>query len=122
MKKFRMFTIILILPYIFFIFEGHKGGVCTFLEHRLGRRLLHLACRHHVYELLLRKVVEVCWPATNGPDMAIFKHFRDRQWDHIDKKNYEHGLQDDLVAQIVGERRNEIVEFISNRIKVSSIL
>lgn len=39
---------------------GALAGACTLLEQRLGRRLLSLACRHHVHELMLEKALFFC--------------------------------------------------------------
>ena len=36
------------------------NGACTFIEQKLDRPVLHLACRHHVYELVLEKVFSAC--------------------------------------------------------------
>lgn len=42
----------------------------------LGRRLLWLACRHHMLEVLLSDAFAVCFGPSSGPDIAIFKRFR----------------------------------------------
>lgn len=97
--------------------EGIKGGVCTLLEKKFGRSLLHLACRHHIYELILKCVVQVYWPTTNGPDMSVFKNFRER-WDTIDKEKFEVGLDDPLISEILDGQKNEILCFISMRLEV----
>ena len=31
---------------------GNKLGACTLIEAQLGRDLLHLACRHHMMEIV----------------------------------------------------------------------
>ncbi len=35
---------------------GVKRGICVLLEQEFGRKLLNLACRHHVAEIVLQKV------------------------------------------------------------------
>ena len=40
--------------------SGPSNGTCTLLERKLGRDLLHLACRHHIYELPLKAAYEEC--------------------------------------------------------------
>jgi hypothetical protein len=60
---------------------GHHSGACVLIEQGLGRNLLHFACRHHVMEIVLQKVFTALkiTSASSGPDIAIFKRFRE-QW------------------------------------------
>lgn len=37
---------------------GRLNGACVLLEQKLGRDLLYLPCRHHIYEIILRGVFE----------------------------------------------------------------
>ena len=62
--------------------SGASGGVCVLLERELGRQLLYLACRHHIYELQMKHVsVKVGCP-TKGVDDPLFAKFRD-SWNEI---------------------------------------
>lgn len=70
-----------------------------------------------MYELVLRSVIEVCWPATSGPNVPVFKRFQ-LNWQNIDKKKYETGLDDGLIRSIIGDKKNEILDFISNQLEV----
>jgi len=55
---------------------GKVNGACTLLEERLGWRLLHLACRHHIHELIIGKAFEVRIPeASNRPNIKLFQRF-----------------------------------------------
>lgn len=94
-----------------------RGGVCTLLEKHFDRKLLHFACRHHIYELILRSVTEVCWPATNGPDMPFFKRFL-KIWPTINKNEFVIGIKDDGISSALGDKQDEILYFISSRIEV----
>ena len=52
---------------------GPKGGVCLRLQQILGRDLLNLACRYHVFELLLAAVFSALVPeSSQSPDITIF--------------------------------------------------
>lgn len=63
---------------------GRFNGACALLEQRLERELLLFACRHHVYELVLKSVFEAKIPqVTKSPDIPLFKKFRDN-WNTID--------------------------------------
>jgi hypothetical protein len=56
---------------------GRLNGACMLLEKALGRNLLWLACRHHMFEVLLSDAFSVCFGPSAGPDIALFKRFRD---------------------------------------------
>ena len=42
----------------------------------LERTLLWLACRHHIFEVLLSDVFTMCMGPSSGPDILLFKQFR----------------------------------------------
>lgn len=69
---------------------GRLNGACVLIERTLGQSLLHFACRHHVMEIVLEKVFTALkiTSASSGPDIAIFKRFREK-WSSIDKNSYE---------------------------------
>lgn len=79
--------------------------------------MLYLACRHHTSELMLRNVAEVAWPVTNSPNVPIFKRFRDN-WEKIDKSAYKIGTEDEDIAHILNQRKDNILDFIENQLKV----
>ena len=58
---------------------GIHSGCCQLLGEALGRPLLHLACRHHIMELILAAVFKAEMVASSGPDIPLFKRFRE-QW------------------------------------------
>jgi len=56
---------------------GRLNGACHLLEKKLDRDILYLACRHHVYEIVLQDVfTEVKLATSTGPDILLFKKFR----------------------------------------------
>lgn len=57
---------------------GLVRGACTQIERELQRPLLCLACRHHVYEVVLKDVFECCHGHTSGLDIALFKRLQVR--------------------------------------------
>ncbi|KAK2577913.1 hypothetical protein KPH14_011858 [Odynerus spinipes] len=80
---------------------GRFNGACALLEQTLGRELLLFACRHHVYELVLKTVFETkIKQITSSPDIPIFKKFRDN-WKNIDSNDIELCL--DFVKEHVTE-------------------
>ena len=46
---------------------GLAAGACTLVEQRLGHEVLHLACRHHINELVCDKALSTCFGPTSGP-------------------------------------------------------
>lgn len=36
---------------------GQNNGACVLLEHKIGRSLLPLACRHHIFEIIAGNIV-----------------------------------------------------------------
>ncbi|CAH1109668.1 unnamed protein product [Psylliodes chrysocephalus] len=90
-----------------------NNGTCTQLERHFNRNLLHLGCRHYIYELVLRSVAETCWPVTN---VAIFSRFKNN-WENINKEIFETGIEDSKVDTKTGDTRQGILEFISAQIK-----
>ena len=67
---------------------GLKSGACTLLEQMVGRDLLHLACRHHIMEIVVAKVLTVCDIPSTGPDILLFKRFQ-QQWKFIDHEQFQ---------------------------------
>ena len=57
---------------------GLKGGVYLRLQQILGRDLSNLACRHHVFELLLAAVFyALVSEVSRSPDITIFQQFKE---------------------------------------------
>ncbi|KAF2886364.1 hypothetical protein ILUMI_19808, partial [Ignelater luminosus] len=53
---------------------GRFNGACTLLEMKLGRNILFLACRHHIFELVLQAAMSsVKLYSSSGPDIPLFK-------------------------------------------------
>ncbi|GBP51859.1 Retrovirus-related Pol polyprotein from transposon TNT 1-94 [Eumeta japonica] len=91
---------------------GIHNGTCVEIEKALGRELIYLPCRHHIYELILKSAFEVYWPTSSGPNVPIFGRFK-KKWDEIDKTNYKAGIEDSKVANVVLSKKNEISSFIT---------
>lgn len=79
--------------------------------------MIHLACRHHIYELVLRSAVEVYWPVTSGPSVPIFKRFKEN-WKNIDTTIFQSGLVNKLVAERINDGKDEVKNFILHQLQV----
>ena len=47
--------------------SGLVNGACTLIEEKLDQPVLHLACRHHVYKLVLKKAFSTSLGVSSGP-------------------------------------------------------
>lgn len=53
------------------------NGACTLLKQKIARRLLSVACHHHVHELVIEKAFSVCMGPSSGPKITIFGRFQE---------------------------------------------
>ena len=67
---------------------GAEAGACKFLEDWLETPLLWIACRHHVHELHLKRVVQGVTGQTKDPGVSMFRRLKS-SWHSIDI-DYEH--------------------------------
>lgn len=89
---------------------GVKSGACVLLEINMGKQLLHLACRHHIHEILLSDVFRACFGSSSGPDVLLFKRFQEN-WPYIDKTKFipvKSGLLD---GELIQELKETAVAF-----------
>ena len=90
---------------------GRISGACILLEQLMDRDLLYLPCRRHILEIVLRSVFETKLKlTTSGPDMDIFKRFKE-QWPNIDKTKYDMGMKDTFVKTSVLNIKGHIIKF-----------
>lgn len=92
---------------------GIRKGAVALLEQRLGRSLLYLACRHHVYELVLKTVfLAKCSDAkTRSPNDEIFTKLKNK-WPDMNTELYRSGMEEDYVETRIGfELAEEMIKF-----------
>lgn len=90
---------------------GIRNGTCVLLEKLLDKKLLFLACRHHVFEVVLSGVMAIEEGPTSSPEYPIFKKFRD-QWKEIDVNNFETVNLEEV------DNADEILEFCQLQLNV----
>ena len=56
---------------------GINSGACTLIEMLLQKELLYWACHHHIHEIIVSDVFKCCFGLTSGPDVLIFKRFKE---------------------------------------------
>ena len=70
-------------------------GAGILIEQKPNRPVLHVACRHHVYELVLEKALSTCLSVSSGRDIQLFKSFQ-CWWDLIERTTPEPFIADDI--------------------------
>ena len=61
---------------------GTEIGACKLLEEYLEKAILWLACRHHIYELHIKHVVEAVTGNTKDPGVRLYRRLR-AEWSSI---------------------------------------
>lgn len=78
---------------------GKEKGVCNRLNEYLEGPVLHLACRHHIYECHIKNVSKIFRP-TSGPDHPLFKtllsEFPNIEFDQSKLCKFQYGQNDEL--------------------------
>jgi len=96
---------------------GPHSGACTIIEQKLGRDLLFLGCRHHVMELVVGAAFEVTSGASSGPEVLLYKRFKD-YWQQIDREKFQAASTDDSVEVLVASARDDILHFARVHLEV----
>ena len=97
---------------------GLVQGACTRIEVELHRPLLWLACRHHVYEVVLKDVFECCHGPSSGPDIALFKRLQTR-WPFIDQSKAK-PLDTDSLSAEQETRRQSMINLLRQLLEAGS--
>lgn len=91
---------------------GQKQGACIGIQKELGRDLLHLACRHHVSEIVAENAFTACYnSASTGPDIKLFQRFK-QKWSTIDKQQFN------IIESSVADQ-HEIVQFCKQQLLIA---
>ena len=65
--------------------SGIKKGAAKILEKKIGSKLLHFACRHHVLKIVVRAVWRLLFGDTQGPNNSLFVDFK-LSWNRLNKQ------------------------------------
>lgn len=96
---------------------GRLNGACVLLEHKLGRNILYLACRHHVFEIILQSVfVGSKFAPSSGPDIPLFKRFKN-QWKTIDLTQFSIWSMDVKTSNVLNDVRQQILIFAHEKLR-----
>lgn len=94
---------------------GCISGACVRIQQTLGRNLLFLACRHHIFELVIGAVFVKCMGVSDGPVIPIFKRFKS-QWHTIRQEDYEDAASDDKTLKQLIDIKDHIIQFIQDHL------
>lgn len=70
------------LSYVFV--SGGENGAAINIEYMLTLELLWLACRHHIFEIVIKGVFLAIMGKSTGPEVVIFKILQ-KKWKDIDR-------------------------------------
>ncbi|GBM56885.1 hypothetical protein AVEN_227383-1 [Araneus ventricosus] len=65
---------------------GQINGTCVLMEQKMNKKLIYLACRHHIMELIIGAVFNKCMGFSSAPDVLLFKRFQ-AYWEFINKNS-----------------------------------
>lgn len=102
---------------------GYRGGTCTKYEEKIQKQLLQFRCRHHMFEIMLKKICEKLLGTTRTPCFSFEGSDQIKiEWKHINKGNYRslydenfedlsilHPLRDESLEQIQIDARKKDV-------------
>lgn len=91
---------------------GQIKGACILLEKLLKRHLLHIACRHHILELIAGAAFTASLSTSSAPEILLFKRFQ-AQWQYIDQTRYEDYSTDHIAINDIADIKEETVSFLS---------
>lgn len=94
---------------------GIHNGACILIERKLDKELLHLACRHHIMELLAGAAFAVSMSPSSAPEVLLFKRFQQR-WSFIDQGNFSTSADASELADILNPVKVQIIDFAEGRL------
>ena len=99
---------------------GLKGGACAIIERSVNRPLLWVACRHHMYEIVLAEVFKETLGASSGPDISLFKRFK-TNWMSLDQSKFA-AASNELFTGVLRDLREKMIDFHSNVLEEGEFL
>ena len=100
---------------------GVHNGACILIEQKLEKELLHLACRHHIMELLAGAAFAVSMSPSSDPEVMLFKRFQ-QQWLFIDQGNFSTSADVSELADILDPVKVQIINFADRQLAASEKL
>jgi hypothetical protein len=90
---------------------GIRNGACVILERLLGKKLLYLACRHHILELVVENVFKIYFGTTTSPDVKFFNDLK-KTWPDLEKTNLK-PLEDKRLSRPFAKKaKKDTIDFL----------
>ena len=100
---------------------GVNNGAAYLLQKKIGRDLLLLPCRHHIYEIFLRNVFESKLSSSSAPEVPIFERFA-RSWADLNRDSFKSGIEDENVrSQFTQTELDDIKNFCHQKLSKPQI-
>lgn len=83
---------------------GWSNGACVEIERQLETSLLHIMCRHHVFEVILKDVFVTVFGRTSGPAVTTFDILNEN-WAYIKRSKFAHATMEyeEMITPIVNQ-------------------
>ena len=94
---------------------GNRNVACVLLEQKLGKKLLHLAFRHYIMELVPACSLPRQFALTSGPDVATCKRFQ-INWTNIDQTRYEPEAAHEEVTSLLKDDKDSLLAFSESQL------
>lgn len=96
-------------------------GAAALLSDLLGQKLINLARRHHIYELVCKNVFEKKYGKSSAPETLIFNRFA-KEWPTINQDQFNHSLEDPIVCSSISDDDcNQIKQFCQKQLQQTQI-
>ena len=89
---------------------GRRNGACVLIEQKMGKDLLHFACRHHILELVVHAVFVRVLGCSSSPELLLFKRFQ-TSWESIDREDFGTGIMVEEVATVLEDVKDEALRW-----------
>lgn len=92
---------------------GYNKGAAHYIEQKLGRKLIYLACRHHLLEIIPKHLFDKLIEKSSSPDLgALCKRF-ETSWPNIDQTAFSPATDDaDLADILTPTKVEEVMSFV----------
>lgn len=90
---------------------GERAGACHLFEEQLCKSSLYLPCRHHILEVIVGHAFQIYTPGSSGPDIQLFKRFRDTR-SSLNVQKYETAYDDKETSAILFSHCSNIDEVV----------
>lgn len=102
-------------------YTGPDNGACVLLERKLGRDLLHLACRHHVAELIPRAALEIFFRKqwARRHDFQSIQKAQEKGWQTFRSHDFEGSMVDATMLTELADCKDRVAAFVREQLAIT---